>query len=88
MSAAHNGTADPGALLACAQVALRDEFDEQDPLAQTALHLIMCAAGAVTALRAADVDAAREALGHARAAVTAATYAVLRVHDEARIGQT
>ena len=81
-----HGVTDPVTLLMGAHVAVSDRFGDQDPLAQTALHLITCAAGVVGLLSDADVEAAREALGHARAAVTAATYAVVRVHDEVRIG--
>lgn len=78
---------DPVTLLMGAHLAVTDRFGERDPLAQTALHLITCAAEVVGLLPDADVEAAREALGHARSAVTAATYAVIRVNDEVRIGK-
>jgi hypothetical protein len=81
-------TIDAADLLRLAHQVVADEFHDTDPLAQAALHLITCAAGAVSILDSADLDAAREALDHARAAVTAATYAVLRIHDNARIGSS
>ncbi len=56
-----------------------------DPLEQTALHLISCAAGMVEQLRERDLDAAREALGCARAAVVTATYAVQQIDSETRM---
>lgn len=75
----------PAVLLRLARDLLAEEMPADDPMAATALHLISCAAGVVTLLPAADLTAAREALGCARAAVTAATYAVQRVHDDTRM---
>jgi hypothetical protein len=52
-----------------------------DDLAQAAMHLITCAADVVALLPRPDLHAAREALGCARAAVVAASYAVTKIHD-------
>lgn len=63
-----------------------DEFAGDDRLARTARHLIRCAAEVVAVLPDGDLEAAREALGCARAAVGAATYAVRVLNDNARTG--
>ncbi|GLU49801.1 hypothetical protein [Nocardiopsis ansamitocini] len=64
-----------------------EHFDPDEPLTRAALHLIDCAADVVGQLPAGDLDAAREALGSARAAVISATYAVRRIHDFPRTEQ-
>lgn len=75
---------DPANLLRLADHAVADEFGPDDWLAQAARNLIACAAEVVALLPNGDLEAAREALGPARAAVVAATYAVRRFHDNAR----
>jgi hypothetical protein len=72
-------------LLRTAHRSLTDGSAPDDPVTQAALHLIACAAEMVTLVGERDPHRAREALGHARAAVTTATYAVLRSHDDDRI---
>ncbi|MDG4767452.1 hypothetical protein O7632_25665 [Solwaraspora sp. WMMD406] len=72
------------ALLRLAHRCVVTQFGDDDPLSQTAMHLISSAAELVVMLPVGDLDAARQALSHARAAVTTASYAVHRVHDEAR----
>lgn len=59
-------------------------FDETDGCARAVRHVIRCAVLLTEALPAGDIDAARDALGEARAAVGAATYAVRVLHDAAR----
>ena len=78
--------ADPGVLLLLAQRSVARRFGEDDPLPQTAMHLIQCAAELVAMLPAGDLAIAHDALAQARAAVITAGYAVRRVHDDARIG--
>lgn len=75
---------DPANLLRLADHAVADEFGPDDRLAQAARNLIACAAEVVALLPNGDLEAAREALGSARAAVVAATYAVRRFHDNVR----
>jgi hypothetical protein len=57
------------------------ESGSDDPLTMAALHLICCATDVVTLLPGGDLPSAREALGCARAAVGAATYAIRQIHD-------
>lgn len=80
--------ADAGALLRLAQRSVARRFGEDDPLPQTAIHLIRCAAELVAMLPKGDSATAHDALAQARAAVITASYAVRRVHDEARIGSS
>ncbi|WP_327296823.1 MULTISPECIES: hypothetical protein [unclassified Streptomyces] len=76
------------AMLETAHKAVAQGFPCDDRLARAALHLIECAADVVERLPRADrdVDSAREALGHARAAVVTATFAVRQIHDESGRG--
>lgn len=76
------------ALLETAHQAVAQGFPCDDRLARAALHLIECAADVVERLPRADrdVDSAREALGHARAAVVTATFAIRQIHDESNAG--
>jgi hypothetical protein len=73
--------AEPVAQLRIARQLVRDRFGPGEPLAEAALNLIDCAARVVHHLPGRDLDAARDALDSARAAVVAATFAVQRVHD-------
>jgi hypothetical protein len=62
-----------------------DVLPGDDSLTEAARHLIACAAGVVGQLGGEpDLPAAQQALGHARAAVVAATYAVRTVHERGR----
>jgi hypothetical protein len=81
-------TADAEKLLRSAHQLVVDKFGTDQPLVQAALHLIDCATDAVAVLPCGDLEAARLAVGSARAAVGAATYAVRRVHDEKGTGRT
>jgi hypothetical protein len=72
-------------LLREAGLIVADGFGD-DRLALAARQLISCAAEVVTALQDSDLEAAREALGSARAAVVSATYAVRVLHDKGRTG--
>lgn len=49
-------------------------------------HMIHSTAGMVAALSERDLNAAHEALGHARASVATATYAIRVLHDDLRTG--
>jgi hypothetical protein len=71
-------------LLHVAGRAITDEFGTENWLASVAWHLIGCAAEVAALLPEGDLQAAREALGAARAAVGIATYTVRRIHDDAR----
>lgn len=74
---------DPAELLRTAHRALAEASQPGDHLARVALHLITCATDVVSLLPGGgDLPTAREALGAARAAVGAATYAVRHVHDQ------
>jgi hypothetical protein len=77
---------DADKLLRAAYQAVADRFGPDEPLTQAVLYLINCAADAVSLLPDGDLQAARQALGCARAAVTTATDAVRRIHDEIRTG--
>ncbi|MGX1852484.1 hypothetical protein OIU91_19655 [Streptomyces sp. NBC_01456] len=63
------------------------EFAADQPLTRAALHLIDCATDVVARLPEGDLDAAREALGSARAAVVSATYAVGSVHSRTQLAR-
>lgn len=76
--------ADASELLRTVHRMVADGSARDDPVAQAALHLITCASDAVTLVAQRHPQAAQEALSHARAAVTTATYAVLRIHEEDR----
>ncbi|HEY1620909.1 MAG TPA: hypothetical protein VGG25_25015 [Streptosporangiaceae bacterium] len=71
-------------LLRHAQRLVADEARAGNWLADVAEHLIACSAEVVALMPKGDLDAAREALGAARAAVGVATYAVRRLHDDDR----
>lgn len=58
-----------------------EQYVTDQPLTRAALHLIDCAAEVTVGLSTADPDAARDALGSARAAVIAATWAVSRIRE-------
>lgn len=55
-----------------------------DRFTQATLYLITCATDMVEQLRERDLDAARQALGCARAAVVTATYAVQQIDADTR----
>jgi hypothetical protein len=78
------GAADTVARLHAVRQRVERDFDADEPLTRTALHLIDCAADVVGRLPGGDVDSTREALAAARAAVISATYAVRRAHDRTR----
>jgi hypothetical protein len=59
-------------------------YGPDDRFASAVRHMIRSAADMATVLPNRDLEAAREALGHARAAVGAATYAVRVLHGEPR----
>jgi hypothetical protein len=61
-------------------------YGPDDRFASAVRHVIRCAADMALVLSDGDLEAAREALGHARAAVGAATYAVRVLHDKPRTG--
>ncbi|QNP68698.1 hypothetical protein IAG44_03960 [Streptomyces roseirectus] len=63
---------------------VEEQYTGEEPLTRAALHLIDCARDIVAQLPAGDLDAARHALGSARAAVVSATCAVGMVHDKER----
>jgi hypothetical protein len=71
--------------LRTARELLANRGDEQDPLYEAARHLMSCATDMVLALPGRDLEAAREALTCARAAVGIASYVVCKLGDEARI---
>lgn len=78
--------ADAANLLLRADQIVAERFGgDNDRLAQAARHLITCAADVVALLPAGDLEAAREALDCARAAVGAATYAVSVLGDNIRV---
>ncbi|MFC8230396.1 hypothetical protein [Streptomyces sp. NPDC057287] len=74
------------ALLETAHQAVAQGYPCDDRLARAALHLIECAADVVERLPGSerDLESARDVLGHARAAVVTATFAVRQIHDESR----
>ncbi|MGH3662075.1 MAG: hypothetical protein ACRDT8_01915 [Micromonosporaceae bacterium] len=80
-------TTDAESLLQLAHEVVASSRDGSEPLTQAALHLINCAAEAVGLLSRGDPDAAQQALGCARAAVTTATYALLHSHQDDRMEQ-
>ncbi|MBM7776040.1 hypothetical protein JOD54_006244 [Actinokineospora baliensis] len=71
-------------LLRDARQAVLAGGSEQEWLTATAVHLIECAIEAVSLLPEPGVDAARAALGSARAAVVTATYAVQGIDGDIR----
>lgn len=81
-----SGAVSPVDLLHVAVRVITDEFGAENWLASVTQHLIACAAEVAALLPEGDLQAAREALGTARAAVGIATYAVRRLHDDARAG--
>jgi hypothetical protein len=77
------GTVAATELLRTAHQTLADHSGgTEDHLGQAAMYLISCAADVVALLPSPDLEAAREALGCARAAVVAASYAVHKIHDD------
>jgi hypothetical protein len=85
-AAIHPRAAEPSAvdLLRRANQIVTDAYRADDRLAQAVRHLIQCAEDAAELLPGGDLDTAREALGCARAAVGAATYAVRAISDSQR----
>ncbi|MEW1614110.1 MULTISPECIES: hypothetical protein [unclassified Streptomyces] len=77
---------DPVAQLHTVRQLVEDRYSSEQPLARAALHLIDCATDIVGQLPDGDLDAARGALGSARAAVVSATFAVGRVRDMSAAG--
>ncbi|CAL9441993.1 MULTISPECIES: hypothetical protein [Streptomyces] len=80
---AEGSTPDPVAQLNSVRRLVEDRYTCDQPLARAALHLIDCATDIVAQLPGGDLEAARGALGSARAAVVSATFAVGRVRDMA-----
>ena len=72
----------PAQLLEVAHESLRKQAAAGDPLADTAIHMVACAAELVDLLARRDVSTARQAMQYARASVTTATFAVWQAHDE------
>lgn len=72
---------DPVAQLNSVRRLVEERYTCEHPLARAAIHLIDCATDIVAQLPDGDLDAARGALGSARAAVVSATCAVGRVRD-------
>ncbi|MEU7279810.1 hypothetical protein AB0A69_13640 [Streptomyces sp. NPDC045431] len=77
---------DPVAQLNTVRRLVEERYSGDEPLARAALHLIDCATDIVGQLPDGDLDAARGALGSARAAVVSATFAVGRIRDMAATG--
>jgi hypothetical protein len=69
-------------LLRRADRTIAQEYGSSDRFGNAVRHVICCAADMAVLLPAGDLEAAREALGCARAAVVEATYAVRVLHDE------
>jgi hypothetical protein len=80
------GPAQPiaAALLQLAAEAVTAEYSADNWRASVARDLITCVADLVALLPKGDIQAAQELLGAARAAVGTATYAVRKLHDDAR----
>jgi hypothetical protein len=76
--------ADATDLLRRADQMIAQEYGSGDRLSSAVRHVICCAADMAGLLPAGDLEAAREALGYARAAVVEATYAVRVLHDEGK----
>ncbi|EKX63758.1 hypothetical protein Sipo8835_08455 [Streptomyces ipomoeae] len=72
---------DPVTQLKAARRLIEERYADEQPLIRAALHLIDCATDIVAVLPEPDLDACRDALGSARAAVVSATFAVGRVRD-------
>ncbi|MER5768954.1 hypothetical protein [Streptomyces sp. NPDC001985] len=79
-------TRDPVAQLNSVRRLVEETYTSEQPLTRAALHLIDCATDIVAQLPQGDLDAARDALGAARAAVVSATFAVGRVRDMTAAG--
>ncbi|GGV27383.1 hypothetical protein GCM10010260_79820 [Streptomyces filipinensis] len=77
---------DPVTQLHSVRQLVEERYTEEQPLIRAALHLIDCATDIVAGLPEPDLDACRDALGSARAAVVSATFAVGRVRDLAVSG--
>jgi hypothetical protein len=77
---------DPITQLNSARELVEERYTDEQPLIRAALHLIDCATDIVAGLPEPDLDACRDALGSARAAVISATFAVGRVRDLAVSG--
>ncbi|WP_241826865.1 hypothetical protein [Streptomyces graminilatus] len=77
---------DPITQLNSARQLVEERYTDEQPLIRAALHLIDCARDIVAGLPDPDLDACRDALGSARAAVVSATFAVGRVRDLAASG--
>lgn len=74
-------------LLMKAREILEKEGNGDDHLTRVALHLIDCAVDVSNLLTEVhDLEDARDALGSARSAVVAATYAVRHTHDREKVG--
>ncbi len=71
-------------LLQMAAEAVTAECSADNWRASVARDLITCVAELVALLPKGDIQAAQESLGVARAAVGTATYAVRKLHDDAR----
>lgn len=76
-----NTAPDPLTQLHSARLLVEQRYTDEQPLIRAALHLIDCATDIVAGLPEPDLDACRDALGSARAAVVSATFAVGRVRD-------
>ncbi|MEV0603124.1 hypothetical protein AB0I82_28065 [Streptomyces sp. NPDC050315] len=74
-------TQDPVFQLHTVRRLVEEQYTAEQPLARAALHLIDCATEVVAQLPEGSIDACRDALGSARAAVVSATVAVGRVRD-------
>ncbi|MBS2962948.1 hypothetical protein KGA66_07830 [Actinocrinis puniceicyclus] len=62
------------------------DYGTDERMRQGVLHMIRSTTDMAAALLDGDLEAARAALGHARASVAAATYAVRVLHDDLRMG--
>jgi regulator of sirC expression with transglutaminase-like and TPR domain len=80
------GDRDLGELLRRAEQVIEVGYGRDDRFAVALRHMIRSAADMAAALPTTDPAAAREVLGHARAALGAAVYAVRALHDEPRTG--
>ncbi|MEU6668192.1 hypothetical protein [Streptomyces sp. NPDC046727] len=76
-----SSASDPVTQLNSARRIVQERYTDEQPLIRAALHLIDCATDIVAGLPEPDLDACRDALGSARAAVVSAAYAVGHVRD-------
>lgn len=83
---ASSSAPDPVTQLTSARRLVEERYTDEQPLIRAALHLIDCATDIVAGLPEPDLDACRDALGSARAAVVSATFAMGRVRDLAASG--